>query len=215
MMDVKKWSNETLARSMIDTLNQKGYDTVYAADLNRAREIVLESVPKGASITLGGSVTVDRLNLLETFRSGDYRLYDRYAPELTSEEDHELRRQAMVADYLITGTNAITLKGELVNIDCSGNKTAGMIFGPKHVIIVTGVNKIVDTLDEALKRLKKIAPLNAKRIGHKTPCAITGVCCEAECDPKQCMCNYIGIINSGWKYDGKYRIVMIPEEIGY
>lgn len=215
MADVKQWSREILARNMIGILNQKGYDTVYAADLAQARQIVLETVPKGARIALGGSVTVDQLNLLETFRGEEYRLFDRYAPGLTSEKDHELRRQSMVADYLITGTNAITKNGELVNIDCSGNKTAGMIFGPKHVIIVTGVNKVVDTLDEAMKRLYRIAPLNSKRIGHNTPCTVTGVCCDEACDTEQRMCNYISIINNGRKYPGKYRIVMISEEIGY
>jgi len=215
MKDTKKWRNEILARDIIKVLLEKGYGAVYAADKATARQIILDSIPKGSSITLGGSVTLDEMDLLETFRSSDYKLYDRYAKGITSEEDHELRRIAVTADYLVTGTNAITRKGELVNIDCSGNKTAGMVFGSKHVVIVTGVNKIVDNLDDAMKRLYDIAPLNAKRVGHTPPCTLTGRCCDEECNDEQRMCNYISIINNGRKYKGKYIIVVIPEEIGY
>lgn len=215
MEDIKKWHNEATARHIIDILNGKGYHAVYAADRAQARKLVLETIPKGSSITLGGSITVEELDLLETFRSADYRLYDRYAPELTSEEEHELRRQAMVADYMVTGTNAITRSGELVNIDCTGNKTAGMIFGPRHVVVVTGVNKLVDDLDEAMKRLYRIAPLNARRIGHHTPCTVTGECRRGECNSGECMCNYISIVNNGRKTADKYTIIVIPEEIGY
>lgn len=130
MADSKEVENKALAHNIIKVLLNKGYNAVYAEDKTAARKIVLESIPKGSSIALGGSITIDELKLLETFRSSDYRLYDRYAPGLTSEQDHEIRRQSMVADYLVTGTNAVTQKGELVNVDCSGNKTAGMIFGP-------------------------------------------------------------------------------------
>ena len=215
MEDSKEAKNRALAHSIIEVLLNKGYNAVYAEDKTAARKIVLDSIPKGSSISLGGSITIDELNLLETFRSADYRLYDRYAPGLTSEQDHEIRRQSMIADYLVTGTNAVTQKGELVNVDCSGNKTAGMVFGPKHVVIVTGINKIVANLDEAMTRLYEIAPLNAKRVGHKTPCTVTGKCCEEECNTHARMCNYISIINNGRKYEGKYLIVIIPEEIGY
>jgi L-lactate utilization protein LutB len=216
MEDTKKMDYEASARNIIEVLLEEGYHAVYAADKTAARKIVLDTIQKGSSISLGGSITIEELDLLETFRSTDYRLYDRYDPKLTSEQDHELRRQSMIADYLVTSTNAITKKGELVNIDCSGNKTAGMIFGPKHVVIVAGVNKIVENLDEAMKRLYYIAPRNSKRSHHyENPCVATGKCCEEQCNTRKRMCNYISIINNGRKYEGRYTIVVIPEEIGY
>ncbi len=119
----------------------------------------------------------------------------------------------MLADFLIASTNAVTRNGELVNMDCTGNRVAGMIYGPNRVIIVAGVNKVVDTLEEALKRVKQIAPLNAKRINHQTPCADTGEC--VDCSVRHRVCNYIGIIQNGMKFEGRISVIMVAGEIGF
>jgi len=129
-------------------------------------------IPEGSSIALGDSVTIEELGLIEIFRNGPYKLFDR-CKQMTAEERIELMRQSLLADVLVTSTNAITKNGELVNMDCSGNRVSAMIFGPKKVIIVAGVNKVVEDLDEAFRRLKKIAPMNSKRNNHKTPCIET------------------------------------------
>ena len=104
-------------------------------------------------------------------------------------------------------------KGGLVNIDCSGNRVAGMIFGPKRVIVVAGANKLVDDLDEAVKRLRRIAPLNARRIKHHTPCVETGKCMD--CQVQQRLCNYLTVINHGMKFPGRITVVMVGEETGF
>jgi len=152
------------------------------------------------------------MGLLEVFRGGDYRLFDRYQDK-PHEEIVEIMRQSLLADFLVTGTNAVTRRGELVNIDCSGNRVAGMIFGPKRVIVVAGANKLVDDLDEAVKRLRRIAPLNARRIKHHTPCVETGKCMD--CQVQQRLCNYLTVINHGMKFPGRITVVMVGEETGF
>lgn len=212
MADLKKWQYQCLAREAVEILRQKSYDAHYAEDLPEARRMVLDMIPAGASIALGGSVTIGGMGLLEVFRGGDYRLFDRYQDK-PHEEIVEIMRQSLLADFLVTGTNAVTRRGELVNIDCSGNRVAGMIFGPKRVIVVAGANKLVDDLDEAVKRLRRIAPLNARRIKHHTPCVETGKCMD--CQVQQRLCNYLTVINHGMKFPGRITVVMVGEETGF
>lgn len=212
MNKFQKWQYQLTAKEMVEVLIAKSYDAHYAEDIHEAKAMILEMVPSGASVALGGSETLSEMGLVEIFRSGDYRFFDRYQ-DLPFSEIVEIYRQSMLADYLITGTNAITRQGELVNVDCSGNRVAGMIFGPRRVIVAAGANKVVDNLDQAFKRLKKIAPMNVLRNGHKTPCLETGCCMD--CQGKERMCNSIGIINHGMKFDGRISVIMIAEEKGF
>jgi hypothetical protein len=212
MNGFKKWQYQCLAKETVQTLTNKYYDAYYAEDLQEAKQKVLSLIPEGASIALGGSVTINDMNIIETFRQENYRLYDRYQ-NLPHVEIVEIMRQSLLADYLITGTNAITRQGELVNVDCSGNRVAGMIFGPKKVIVIAGANKVVDTLEDAFKRLKQIAPLNAKRIQHETPCVQTGKCMN--CQIQQRLCNYLTVINHGMKFEGRITVIIIAEEVGF
>lgn len=212
MNKYKKWQCELIAKEMVQILNKKGYDSHYAEDLSEAKEMVLNMIPKASSVAVGGSETLAAMGLVDTFRDGDYNFFDRYQ-NIPFSETVEIYRQSMLADFLVTSTNAVTRNGELVNIDSSGNRVAGMIFGPKRVIVVAGTNKVVENLDEALKRLRKIAPLNALRNGHSAPCTSTGKCMD--CELQQSVCNSIGIINSGRKFEGRISIIMVAEEAGF
>jgi len=212
MNTYKKWQYQCVAKEMVEKLRTYHYDAHYAENLEDAKTMVLRMIPAGASVALGGSETVTAMNILETLRSDTYRLFDRYQ-KLPHEEIVEIMRQSLLADVLLTGTNAITRNGELVNLDCSGNRVAGMIFGPKKVIIVAGANKVVDTLDDAMKRMKQIAPLNAKRIKHATPCAETGRCMDCHIQPR--LCNYLSVIYHGMKFPGRLAVILIAEDIGF
>jgi hypothetical protein len=110
-----------------------------------------------------------------------------------------------MAEYFLTGANALTMKGEMVNIDCSGSRVAAMAYGPRHIIVVAGVNKLVNTLEEAIARVHAIAPMNCKRNGHKTPCAETGICMD--CNIPDRMCNQLLITYNAQKFSGKYTLV--------
>ncbi|HEX3047603.1 MAG TPA: lactate utilization protein [Bacillota bacterium] len=212
MNSYRKWQCQCIAREAVDFLKKKHYDAHYTENLEEARNLVLSLIPAGSSIALGGSETIRELDIIDTFRNGDYRLFDRYQ-KLPWEQILEIMRQSLLADYLITGTNAITRQGELVNLDSTGNRVAGMIFGPKKVIVVTGANKVVDTLEDALKRLKEISPMNAKRVGHETPCVKTGKCMN--CDKEQRICNYLTVIHHGMKFEGRITVIMIAEDLGF
>ncbi len=142
----KKWHYQCVAKDMVGILRGYQYDAHYAENSDEARTLALSMIPAGTSVALGGSETLTAMNILETLRNDTYRLFDRYQ-NLPHEEIVEIMRQSLLADVLLTGTNAITRNGELVNLDCSGNRVSDMIFGPKKVIIVAGANNVVDTLE--------------------------------------------------------------------
>lgn len=212
MNNYKKWQSQLIAKEMVGILGEKGYDAHYAEDLGEAKQLVLGMIEMGATVAVGGSETMGEMELVEVFRNGNYKFFDRFQ-DLPFQQIVEIYRQSLLADYLVTGTNAITRKGELVNVDSSGNRVAGIIFGPKRVIIISGTNKVVDNLDEALKRLKKIAPMNALRNGHITPCIETGRCMD--CVTPHRIDNVIGIISHGMKFEGRISVIMVAEEKGF
>lgn len=212
MDKIKKWKCECDGKRLVDILNERKYDAIYVDNISEAKAKVLEIVPEGSSIALGGSVTLNQMDLINTIRNGNYKFYDRYQ-NLPFVEIVEIMRQSMVADYLITSTNAITEAGELVNMDCTGNRAAGMIFGPKKVIVVVGANKLVKNMDEALDRIKNVAILNSKRINHKTPCNESGIC--EDCFVKGRVCNYLSVVNNGAKFPGRFTVIVVGEELGY
>jgi L-lactate utilization protein LutB len=211
MNDIKKCQYGETAEYMIDILKHKGFDTYYAANLQEAKHKVLEIIPENVSIGLGGSITLEKMDILDTLRSNNYKLIDRYQ-ECSHEQHIKFYREALLADYFLTGANAITKEGDIVCTDCSGNRVAAMIFGPAKVIVVVGVNKLVKNLDEALTRIKGIAPINARRNHHNTPCTVTGKC--ERCNQPESMCNYTGIIHNGKRFAGRITVIVIADEVG-
>lgn len=213
MDEIKKWKNLCKAKKIVETLNKKHFKASYVKTLEDAKKLLLSMIDEGASVAIGGSTTLGEMGLVDILRNGNYKFFDRYQDLPFDPDIVEIHRKALTADYLITGTNAITKNGELVNTDCTGNRVAPMIFGPKNVIIVAGVNKIVDNIDGAFKRIREIAPMNSKRIHHETPCVETGFC--VDCDCKKRICNFTTIIHNGIKFEGRIKIIIIADELGY
>jgi L-lactate utilization protein LutB len=212
MNQYKKIQYQLIAKEMVDVLKEKGYISYYAEDKEEAKKKILELIPEGSSISVGGSETLGAMNMIEEFRSEKYKFFDRFQ-KMSYEELYEIYRQSLLSDYFVSSTNAITKNGQLVNTDSSGNRIASMIIGPKKVIIVAGANKVVDNLDEAFKRIKKIAPMNAIRVRHKAPCVQTGKC--VQCEVQSSVCNYTGIIENGRKEAGRISVIMVAEELGF
>lgn len=212
MESAKRWFRECKAKEMVSTLNKKGYNAVYAQDVQTARSIVASMIPEGASVGVGGSVTLSETGILEDIQSGRYRYIDRYN-QPSFEIICEKYKEAYTADFFVTSTNAITRQGELVNIDCTGNRVGPMSFGPNKVIVIAGTNKIVRDINAGIVRAKEIAPLNAKRINHPTPCTVDGKC--HDCDCQQRICNITNIIHNCYKFPGRITVIMVPEELGY
>ena len=206
----RKWFGEKRAKAALEAFREKGWVTWYAETLAEAKEILFGTcLPKGVSVGLGGSETLGAMEILPVLRSGEYKLYDRY----NCADHFEVCRESLMADYFLTGANALTMNGEMVNIDCSGSRVAAMAYGPRHIIVAAGVNKLTDTIDQAVARVRSIAPMNCKRNNHKTPCTETGIC--ADCNNPQRMCNHLLITYNAQKFQEKYTLILINEELGF
>jgi hypothetical protein len=206
----RTWLGEKRGRLAADVFTNKGWDSYYTDTLDEAKKLLFETLlPKGVSVGLGGSETLNAIEILPVLRNGEYKLYDRY----NCTDHFEVCRDSLMADYFITGTNALTMNGEMVNIDCSGSRVAAMAYGPRHIIVVAGVNKLTNTLEEAIARVHAIAPMNCRRNEHKTSCVETGIC--TDCNIPDRMCNQLLITYNAQKFAGKYTLLLINEELGF
>jgi hypothetical protein len=206
----RKWFGEKRSQEALRAFGEKGWKTYYAETREEARNTLFNTcLPGNVSVGLGGSETLSAMDVLPVLRSGLYRFFDRY----DCVDHFEVCRESLMADYFITGANALTMQGEMVNLDCSGNRVAAMAYGPRNIIVAAGVNKLVNTLEEALARVRAIAPMNCKRNGHKTPCVESGLC--TDCNIPARMCNHLLITLNGKKFEGKYTLILINEELGF
>lgn len=216
-----EWHVLKKAEFMAEALKKKDYAVRLAKTKEEAKEILLSMIPEGSTIGLGGSQTVIQLRVLDELRSDKYRLFDRYAPCYDSKTGQHfgILRESLLSDVFITGTNAVTMDGELVNMDCSGSRVAAMSYGPKKVIIVVGVNKLVKDIPAAVERLYQIAPMNCVKEDHHTPCVKTGIC--TNCNVRQTetvrgrMCNILSIILSAHKFPGRLNVIVVADEMGF
>lgn len=211
---VQKWINELKIRDLIEVLKKRDFGAVMAKDKDDARRIVMEMIPEGSVIAVGGSVTLNEIGIIDEIRSDKYKFIDRYNTS-SFEETLDKYREGYYADFLISSTNAVTMEGQLVNIDCTGNRTSQIVFGPKKVIIVAGVNKIVENVEEGIKRAKSIAPMNARRISHKTPCATDDNYKCTDCNVRHRVCNVTSIVDGCHYVPKRITIVLVPEPLGY
>jgi L-lactate utilization protein LutB len=197
-------------------LEANNFEVFLAQTSQEAHKLVLEEIlPKtGAkSISWGGSMTFLSTGLYEALKKKDaLEILDTFDKDIPAEDQLERRRQALLVDLFITGTNAVTESGQLVNLDMIGNRIGGLTFGPKHVVILVGRNKIVPELEEAIFRVKNyVAPANAMRLDKKTPCVKTSHC--EECKSPDRICNTWAITEKSFP-KGRVKVVLINEDLG-
>lgn len=209
---IKKWNLQNRARDVAEVLNSRNFDAHAVDTAEEAQAIVRSILKEGDTIAVGGSVTLNETGIMDIVRDPAYHFIDRFNCS-SWDETQDKYRQGFLSDVFISGTNAITMGGQLVNLDCTGNRTGCIEFGPKKVIIVVGANKVVDTLEEGIRRAKRIAPMNAKRIDHKTPCCTDGHC--ANCTGENRICNIWSVIDGCYKYPKRITVIIIAEELGY
>ncbi len=202
--------------SVKEMLESNNFEVFLADNAAAAKKIVLEEiVPRAGakSIAWGGSMTFTATGLYDALKKvKGMKVFDPYDKTLSREDSLECRRQSLLVDLFITGTNAITEMGTLVNLDMIGNRIAALTFGPKSVIVLAGRNKIVPDLEEAMVRVKNIAaPANTMRLGMKTPCAKTSYC--EECKSKDRICNSWAITEKSFP-KGRVKVVLINEDLG-
>jgi L-lactate utilization protein LutB len=198
-----------------DALEANNFEVHVTDNSKAAKKIVMEILPQtGAkSISWGGSMTFVQTGLYEELKNyPGVEILDTYNRALPPEEILEMRRRALLADLFITGTNAITETGKLVNLDMIGNRVGAITFGPRNVIILAGRNKVVPDLEDAMLRIKNyVAPANAMRLDKKTPCVKTSVC--EECRSPDRICNTWTVTEKSYP-KGRIKVVLINEDLG-
>ncbi|MDF2545009.1 MAG: hypothetical protein K0S47_4727 [Herbinix sp.] len=211
-MSAKKIYYENLADSLIEKFNLRGIEGYYCDNAEDALLTAKRFLTPGCSISWGGSETLSEIGLLDELMASDYILYDRHTAK-TPEEKTLMYSKIVTADYFFMSSNAITLDGQLINIDGSGNRVACLITGPKNVIIIAGMNKIVTDVNTGIERVRNMAtPPNTVRLGLNTPCAELGRC--ANCLTDDCICCEI-VITRKSKIPGRIKVILVGEELGF
>lgn len=212
MATPKQQFYENLADSLIDKFNLRGMEGYYCETREEALMTARRFLTPGCSVSWGGSKTLEEIGLIDSLRASDYTVYDRAAAK-TPEALSELYANVIRCDYYFMSSNAITLDGQLVNIDGNGNRVSSLIFGPKHVIVIAGMNKLATDVAEAVHRVHLYAaPANAARLGVSTPCAKYGRC--ADCLETECLCCQT-VITRMSRTPGRIKILLVGEELGY
>ena len=208
--------NDKAGKKLAETFNKNGFEATYVSTGAEALEKALTYIGPDDVISWGGCQSAQDIGLIALLREGaaegKYKVIDRDTAK-TPQERTELMRQALLCDVFIGGANALSETGEIVNIDGNGNRVAAMTFGPKSVIVVASLNKVMPDLDSALKRARgTAAPVNMSRFDLKTPCKMNGLC--ADCSSPDRICNYFQVI-ARCKPAGKIKLILVGEALGF
>lgn len=182
---------------LVKNLQSRHFEAYYCHNRQEALEKALALIPEGSSVGWGGTETAKEIGLLEKVQAGNFQVLGREG----------------VADVFITGANGLSIDGEMVNIDGLGNRISSIIYGPKSVLVIAGMNKVADTLEGAIDRARTVAaPMNQQRFLRDTPCAVTGVC--GDCKAVDCICNHI-VITRHCRPVGRIKFLLVGEELGF
>lgn len=210
MADPKKIYYNKRGEIMVKNLTSHGFEAYYCEDKAAALAKALELIPKGATVGWGGAMSAQQIGLLDAMNDGEYNAIDR-DKEPNMEEREKAMRACLQADFFITGANALSIDGQMVNIDGVGNRVAAIVYGPKYVVVIAGMNKVVDSLEAAVVRTRTIAaPMNKQRFPMQTPCAVTGVCGNCKTEG---ICNQL-LITRNSKPIGRIKVILVGEELG-
>ena len=211
MSDPRKMYYTKRAAVAVKNLQGRGFEAYYCETKEEALNKALELIPKGATVGWGGAMSAQQIGLLDAVKNGEYNAIDRdKAPNPAARE--QAMRDCLLADVFITGANALSLEGQMVNIDGIGNRVAAIVYGPKNVVVIAGMNKMTDSLEDAVTRARTVAaPINSQRFALKTPCSVTGACgnCKAEG-----ICNQM-LITRNCKPAGRIKVILVGEELGF
>ena len=213
MDSIKQWWVEEKAKKAVEKLAAHDFEAIYAKTKEGAVEELWKRITPKMKIGVGGSVSIRSLGILEKLEAQGYTIHDHWKPGLSKENAFEIRRLQMTSDLFLSSVNAVTLDGELVNIDGIGNRVNAINFGPEKVILVAGYNKVVDDVQEGIKRIKNVAaPLNARRLNIDVPCAKVGKCVDCNSPNRICRVIVIHERKPSWT---DILIILVGEELGY
>lgn len=194
-----------------ENFNKRGFEAYYCPTKEDALAKAISLIPEDHVVSWGGSVSINDIGL-RPYVLEHRQVIDRDTAK-TPEERKELLRKALLCDTFIMGTNAATEDGQLYNIDGNGNRVAALIFGPKQVVVIVGMNKVEPTLEAAITRARTVAsPINMQRFSKKTPCAVTGMC--ADCNSPDSICNQM-VRTRRCAPAGRIKVILVGENLGY
>ncbi len=211
MKNIKE-ANKLRMDTTIKNLEKRGICGHYCETKETARDMILSMIQDKSVISWGGSATIDTLGVKEKLAERDVEIIDPYGTQ-DPEESVERRRKGLLADYYLMSSNAVTMEGELINIDGTSNRVAALCFGPKKVIVVVGVNKLTANSEEGMTRAKgNAAVTNAVRLKRNTPCTVTGVC--SHCLSKDCICCNI-VTTRYCGNPGRIEVILVNDNVGF
>jgi len=212
MLKQKKMYYEKRAQKLVASLHSRHFEAYYCETKEVALNKALELIPEGSSVGWGGATSATQIGLQDAIRTGNYHAIDRESCK-TAEEKEQAARDCFSADYFITGANALSLDGQMVNIDGMGNRVAAIVYGPKNIIVIAGMNKVEDSLEKAVGRARTVAaPMNQQRFLLDNPCTYTASC--ADCKSESCICNQI-LITRHCRPAGRIKFILVGEELGF
>lgn len=204
--------NIEIINKLKENFKLRNIEVEYFETLEDVKSYILSIIPNKCTIGVGHSLTLQKMNITNSLLERGNIVYDKELAK-SREECIVLKKKALITSWYITGSNAVSVDGRIVNVDHSGNRVAAIAFGPDKVIVVVGKNKIVDTVDEAIKRVKNIScPLNAKRAGFNPPCVILNKC--VDCVSNERVCNILSIIE-GQSDSNRIKLFIVNEECGF
>ena len=211
MTEMHRKYYEKRAAILVKNLKSRHFDAWYCATKEDALKKALEVIPEGATVGWGGVMSAHEIGLVKALNEGNYNAIDRDKCA-TQGEKLQAAKDSMFADVFLTGANALSLEGEMVNIDGTGNRVAAIVYGPKEILVIAGMNKVCDTLEDAITRARTVAaPLNQQRFGLPNPCTVTGTC--ADCKSETCICNQI-LITRNCRPVGRIKFILVGEDLG-
>lgn len=211
-MNVREMRNEVLANQVVKNLESRNMEAYFVKTKEEALKKALELIPEGSSISWGGTVSAKEIGLLDAVHEGNYEVYDREEAQ-TPELKNEIAHKALDCDFFIGSTNALAENGVMVNIDGNANRVAAFAFGPKNVLLIVGMNKVVKSEEDAMSRARnEAAPINAQRFGLDTPCSKNGMCYD--CKSPDCICCQI-LITRYSRVAKRIKVILVDENLGF
>lgn len=208
----KKEFLQSRCETAVKGLQAREFDAMWFGSREEAAESILGIIPGDVDVGAGGSVTLKEIGVLDSLAKRGNRVIV-HDISMDFQESFETRKKANACPYYLTSSNAVTMNGELVNIDGVGNRVAAMSFGPEVLITVAGANKLAADLDEAIARVRNVAaPINARRVGKDTPCIKTGRC--VGCHSPQSICRITTIISQKPMITD-FKVILIAEDLGF
>ena len=207
------WHRETIGEAACAALKKNGFGAHYVQSGEEAIALVEAMIKPDMTVAIGGSMTLTALKIPERAGRLGAKVLDHSAKGLTPEEKLAVMRAQLTADLMLSSSNAITLNGEIFNIDGNGNRVAALTFGPKKTVVVAGFNKIVRDLDEARERCElRASPMNNKRLGIANPCVKTGTC--VDCKGESRICRIYSVLRQRPRLSD-FTVIVVGENLGY